>query len=99
MITKFKIFENNTDFKKYFISDFFDILAIFEILNINTKNSTAKIKLLYSYDNEKFVNDTDSTPYFKPLVILNNKILYSSNSLEDCLDVIKTLKDINNYNI
>jgi hypothetical protein len=32
MITKFKIFENNADIKKYFIAKFFDELAIQEIL-------------------------------------------------------------------
>jgi len=92
---------NNTEFKKYFISELLDYLAIFKLIGI-TNGDTAEIHVLLVYikkDNEikEFKGGIES--YKKPLWSIKNNILFQSDNIQDCIDIIPILLDTNKYNL
>lgn len=93
-----KLFENE-ELKKYIIFywDEEDSLVILE-LDYEQKNkfmySTSQ---LYSYINEKLIKeDGDSFAVMKDD---SDNILYKSNNLQKCIDVIPFIYDTNKYNL
>ena len=67
----------------------------------HTNKDVIKIIQLYTYDILTGKITKDYTQYSKQesLELKNWKILYSSNSLEECLEKIKILTDTNKYNL
>jgi hypothetical protein len=95
------IFENfNSEFKRYFIADLLNSLAIFEIIYIQGK--TVTIKVLYIY-----VDDINGVrpfkgkkgAYDKSLDVIRPKILFMSDDLQECIDIIPTISYSKKYNL
>lgn len=90
-----------SDFKKYFIGTLFDSLAIFNIIEMSNKNmAEIKILLIYNKTNDEikeFKGGEES--YKKSLDIIKNKILFQSDNIQDCIDIIPILSDTIKYNL
>jgi len=104
MITQFKIFEENIKFPKYFIWRFInDVFVISEVLDIRTTNvKTQVVDLVIRYTLNpigEISKASDQMSYSKPLWIIKNVIIYSSDSLEDCLNILPTLASTLKYNL
>lgn len=94
-----KTFEQNKiKNKKYSIVPVFSgINGIIE--KVEDLNAIFKIKLLYIYNNGGLIYQRDSKPYSKSRYIIENNTLFTSDNLQQCKDVIKTIDDTNNYNL
>jgi len=104
MITKFlKYNKNNTEIKKYFITEFLGTYVILENINI-FGNKVPKIKIQIKYilsGNGEVIKQDDSEhkPYNKPLKVIEDLVLFTSDDLEQCKEVIFIIEQSNKYNI
>ena len=93
-----KYFENTIKDDLHYIiwKDNDDTLVISETKK-NLYNTT-HCKLLYTYKNEKLkkINHKNLGIKFN---IIKNFILYQSDNLKNCLNIISTLSDTNKYNL
>ena len=96
MITKFKLYENSDDFpyKKYVVwlhnKDTFNDFFIFEIIDYININSI-KLRSLFPSSREGLI--------FVIMKELKNHVEYSSDDLQDCVDMVEVLKTSIKFNV
>lgn len=67
---------------------------------INKIDNKAYINILYTYDIEnKSLIKEDSSPYFKEYYIIQKSIVFQSNNLQECLNILPILNTINKFNL
>lgn len=91
---KYDSMPNPPPIKKYFIWQFEDVVMLSEILYINERRSEATIKIVYSYKKKlrNCENDNES-PYIKPLNTVILRSLFSSDDLQECIDMLPIIKE------
>jgi hypothetical protein len=67
---------------------------------INKYYHSARINILYLYDIEKDSLKTEArNPYFKEYDIIQKDIVFQSNDLQECLDILPILNTSDKYNL
>ena len=102
-----KTFESEIDFtklKKYIIVQEKNksqsakyILNVIEIFKIRQYPDKIKVKQLYSYDDKLKKEIFTDTFIFEKMEKYN--ILYQSDNIEECINILPTLGELNKYNI
>lgn len=91
-----KKFENN-QFKKYIIF-YYDHFLSLEILEVNSVQKDMIITSeLYSYKDNKLTKEKGHD--FAVMNDSYDQILYQSDSLEECIDIIPSIYNSNKYNL
>lgn len=97
-----KIYESyiTDDLKKYFIAEVMGEIGIFEFICFKNKD-TAKIQILLIYVKEKnsIKEFKGGQSYEKNINIIKNKILFQSDSIEECKEMIPYIIDQNKFNL
>lgn len=93
---KIKRFNESTEIKRYLIVPLFSTLGIVEVLDINLD---IEIHILYFLVNGKVKKAKDTEPYRKGIDLINSKILYQSDDLEDCKKTLPLIQSVNKYNL
>jgi hypothetical protein len=99
-----KLYENSR-FKEneYFIYKNNDnLFTIFQILNVNGTS----VEIVRKYEYSKIKDTLEKDNLYRPIIVKlengnlnNNKILYISNKLQDCVETLYMIDTINKFNL
>ena len=96
-----KTYEGIIDLKKYIIVDFLGTYAILENIKIfGKKEPKIKIDIKYIlHSNGSLSINKEYDPYIKPLYVLQNRALYTSDDFESCKKILPLIGNSNRYNL
>jgi len=105
MITEFKIFENKSNLKKYLLlhnnidKNLYYVLEVSNLIHSSSEDYILTKKLYKFNKQDNIVLKTSHQYYSVFLSNFDRDVMYQSDDLKKILDILPTLKDVDNYNL